>query len=97
MLMQVGDQVLFYQTEVAQGIVGLMLVARIAYSDPVSVDPKWLTCDFSPDRTFTTNVNLATLRDNKLLAQSNVLKQPRIAVLQISKAMFDEVLLLEEK
>ena len=89
--MQLGDRVLFYQTEQNQAIMGEMEVVRVAYPDPSSADPQWVTCDFSPLRSFLIPVDLATIKSTLLLSESPIVRQPRVAVLALSDAVYHAV------
>jgi len=80
--MRLGDPVLFYQSQQNQAIVGLLEVAREAYPDPTSADPRWLTCDFAPVRSLKP-ISLSVLRAEPRLAGLALLRQPRLAVMPI--------------
>jgi predicted RNA-binding protein with PUA-like domain len=92
--MSIGDLVLFYQSQQEQAIVGVMAVVRMAYPDPTSNDPQWLTCDFKPMKTLRRNVPLSLLRENSSLADIALLRQPRLAVSPIPTRAFHEILKL---
>jgi predicted RNA-binding protein with PUA-like domain len=95
--MSVGDLVLFYQSQQQQAIVGVMTVARTAYSDPTSSDPQWLTCDLKPIKTFPRKIPLSQLRENSLLSDISLVRQPRLAVAPIASQAFYEILQLASK
>lgn len=85
--MRIGDPVLFYRSQQDQAIVGLMQVAREAYPDPTSQDPKWLTCDFVPVKTITP-VTLESIRATSDLCDLPLLRQPRLSVMRVSADEF---------
>ena len=89
--MSIGDQVLFYQSQHEQAIVGLLQVSREAYPDPTSADPHWLTCDFSPLATLKTAVSLKKIKDTRSLANLALIRQPRLAVMPVSKEEFETI------
>jgi len=82
--MKLGDSVFFYQSQVNQAILGLMQVSREAYPDPGSLDPQWVTCDFTPQVTFTTPPSLEAIRRMESLADLPLLKQPRLPVMPVT-------------
>ena len=90
--MRVGDKVLFYHSQQELAVVGLMEVTRAAYPDPSSADPKWLTCNFAPVRTMPRPVTLTMIKSEPLLADLPLIRQPRLAVMPISKHDFQYIL-----
>jgi predicted RNA-binding protein with PUA-like domain len=92
--MQLGDLVLFYQSQQQQAIVGLMRVSRAAYSDPTSSDPRWLTCDFTPVRSLHRPVTLREIRHHLQLRSVCLIRQPRLPVGRIDLQTFDAILTL---
>jgi predicted RNA-binding protein with PUA-like domain len=85
--MRIGDPVLFYRSQQDQAIVGLMQVAREAYPDPTSHDPKWITCDFVPIETIPP-VTLESIRTTPALCNLPLLRQPRLSVMRVSADEF---------
>jgi predicted RNA-binding protein with PUA-like domain len=80
--MRLGDPVLFYRSQENQAVVGLLEVAREAYPDPTSADPRWLTCDFAPVRSLGP-ISLSVLR-----------AEPRLAVMPVTSDNWNVVLTL---
>jgi predicted RNA-binding protein with PUA-like domain len=93
--MRKGDPVLFYQSQKGQAVVGLLVVMREAYSDPVSADPQWLTCDFQPIHPQTSDSTPAL---RKLDAHSNLalFRQPRLAVMPLSQTEFQQIITVSD-
>ena len=89
--MQLGDLVLFYQTEQDQAVVGVMQVSRTAYPDPTSADPQWLTCDFVPMQSFKKPVSLLQLREMEQFAAAPLIRQSRVAVVPISAHEYEMI------
>ena len=92
--MRLSDQVLFYQSQQEQAIVGLLEVTREAYPDHTSADPQWLTCDFAPVRTLLKPVPLCDLRKHEDLSDLPLLRQPRLAVMPVSEVEYETMLTL---
>jgi predicted RNA-binding protein with PUA-like domain len=90
--MRLGNQVLFYQSQVNQAILGLMHVCREAYPDPCSIDPQWVTCDFQPSITFPNPITLETIKLSPELAGISLIRQPRLAVLPLQQMEFDFIM-----
>lgn len=91
-VMRKGDQVLFYQSQRNQAVVGLLEVSRTAYPDPTSTDPQWLTCDFCPVRTLPRPVSLAEIKADPSLADIPLIRQPRLAVMPLTSMQFKQIL-----
>lgn len=87
--MHLNDPVLFYRSQKDQAVVGILEVSREAYPDPTGADDKWLTCDFRPVRTLSPPVSLATLREDPRLVDIPLLRQPRLAVMPLTRLAFD--------
>jgi len=83
--MQIGDIVLLYHSQQELAIVGIMEVTRQAYPDPTSPDPQWLTCDFRPVLTLSRPVTLAEIKEESALENLLLVRQPRVAVMPVSK------------
>ena len=86
--MRRGDPVLFYHSQRELAVVGVMEVTREAYRDPTSADPRWLTCDFVPVRTLARPVPLEAIKADARLATLPLVRQPRLAVMQVTEAEF---------
>ena len=94
--MRSGDRVLFYHSQKEKAIVGILKVIHEAYPDPTSSDPKWMTCDFAPIKSFSRPVTLQELRSSPALAELPLLRQPRLSVMPISSKAYELILLLSE-
>jgi len=90
--MRIGDQVFFYHSQQELAIVGIMEVTREAYPDPTSSDPRWLTCDFRPVLTLSKPVTLSAIKAAPTMAKLPLLRQPRLAVMPVTK---DEYLFIK--
>jgi len=83
--MRIGDRVFFYHSQQQLAIVGIMEVTREAYPDQTSSDPQWLTCDFQPVLTLSKPVTLSEIREEPTLAKLLLIRQPRLAVMPVTK------------
>jgi predicted RNA-binding protein with PUA-like domain len=90
--MRKGDQVLFYQSQRNQAVVGLLEVSRTAYPDPTGTDPQWLTCDFRPVRTLSRPVSLSEIKADPRLAEIPLVRRPRLAVMPLPADQFQQIL-----
>jgi predicted RNA-binding protein with PUA-like domain len=86
--MKVNDLVLYYHSQQELAIVGIMKVTREAYSDPTSSDPQWLTCDFSPVLGLPQPVMLEEIKRIPELQSLPLVKQPRLAIMPVTKEAY---------
>ena len=87
--MRLHDPVLFYHSQQELAVVGLMEVSGKAYPDPTSADPQWLTCDFAPMRSLARPVSLAEIKADSRLAEMELVRQPRLAVMPLTAQEFE--------
>lgn len=90
--MKLGDSILFYHSQQELSVVGVMEVTREAYPDPMSADPKWVTCDFVPIKTLSHPVSLKTIKADPRFASFSLVRQPRLAVMPVSEEQFHMIL-----
>jgi predicted RNA-binding protein with PUA-like domain len=90
--MKLGDSVLFYHSQEELAVVGLLEVTREAYPDPMSADPKWVTCDFVPVKTLEHSVSLKSIKTDPRFASFALVRQPRLAAMPISEEQFHVIL-----
>lgn len=94
--MRKDDPVLYYHSQQELAIVGIMKVIREAYPDPTSSDPQWLTCDFEPINTLHHPVTLCEMKEHSALTNIRLIRQPRLAVMQLTKEEFDAIVQMAE-
>lgn len=95
--MKKGDLCLFYHSNEGKEIVGIAKVHKEAYQDPSTDDTNWVAVDFVPHKQFKNPVTLATIKNDKRLAQMELVKLSRISVSKVSPKEFDIIIELSEK
>jgi predicted RNA-binding protein with PUA-like domain len=90
--MKAGDQLLFYHSNEGKEIVGIAKVVRAAYPDATAEDGDWSAVDVAPVKALAAAVSLATIRDDKKLAEMQILKRSRLSVVPVTPAEFKRVL-----
>ena len=90
--MRIGDTIFYYHSQQELAIVGVMEVTCVAYPDPTSADPHWLTCDFAPVTTLVHPVSLATLKADPRFAVFGLIRQSRLAVMPVSESQFNGIM-----
>jgi len=92
--MRVGDRVLYYHSNEGKEVVGVARVARAAYPDPTSADPRWLAVDLVPVRPLPSPVSLAAIKTDPRLAGIALVRQSRLSVMPIEPDHFARILAL---
>lgn len=95
--MKKGDLCLFYHSNEGKEIVGIAKVHKEAYQDPSTDDANWVAVDFVPHKQLKNPVTLATIKNDKRLAQMELVKLSRISVSKVSPKEFDIIIELSEK
>lgn len=90
--MRSGDRVFFYHSVKERQVVGIMRVAREAFPDPTSEDPRWLAVTFAPEETLPRPVTLATIKSCPQLQQIPLIRQSRLSVMPLTADEFETIL-----
>jgi predicted RNA-binding protein with PUA-like domain len=90
--MKVGDLGLFYHSSEGKAVVGVARIKRAAYADPTAPGEDWSVVDLEPVAPLKAAVSLDAIRSEADLTEIALLKKPRISVVPVSKAQFDQIL-----
>jgi predicted RNA-binding protein with PUA-like domain len=82
----VGDTVVIYHTGNEKRAVGLARVVRAPYPDPAYDDPKLVVIDLAAGAALKEPVTLAAIREDALLAQTELVRIPRLSVVPLTAA-----------
>lgn len=88
--MQLGDQVLFYHSGKEKSVVGVAVVSKEAYPDPL--DGNWVAVDLKVNRKLNYPVTLAQLKSEDRLSDLKMLKQSRLSVSSVERDEFQLIL-----
>jgi predicted RNA-binding protein with PUA-like domain len=92
--MKKGDEVLIYHSGDDKAVFGIASVARTAYQDPTTEDPRWVCVDLVPVRALETPVTLATIKATPALSQTLLVRHTRLSVMPLSAAEFRAIVAL---
>lgn len=92
MAMKIGDEVLFYHSQEGNCIMGKMIVIEEAHQDKTTDNTKWVSVTFEPIETINTPITLQIIKSTTGLENIGLIKQPRLAVMRLSKVEFDLIL-----
>lgn len=91
-----GDLALFYHSGEGKEVVGIAEVARSAYADPTTDDPRWLAVDVKPLKPLAAPVALAVIKGDRKLADVALVRRSRLSVVPLSAQHFARILELGE-
>lgn len=89
--MQKGDLALWYSSKAGKMVYGTMQAKGKAFIDKTS-ENDWLAIDFIPKTSLANPVSLEIIKQNEKLSNSNILKQKRISVVEITENEYKAIL-----
>jgi len=88
---QKGDQILIYHTGDEKAAVGVASALSGAYPDPSKKDPKLLVVDIEAVKTLPHPVTLGEIKANPKLAKFDLVRLPRLSIMQVSQEQWDMI------
>jgi predicted RNA-binding protein with PUA-like domain len=94
--MRAGDRVLYYHSNAGDetAVVGIAEVAREAYPDATSDDPRWVAVDLVPVKPLKHPVTLERIKQEPSLSDVALVRQSRLSVMPLTKEEFDTIVKL---
>jgi len=93
--MKLGDEVLFYHSQEGNCVMGKMKVIEEAHQDKTTNDTRWLSVTFEPIESIVPLISLEKIKATKGLVNIGLIKQPRLAVMKLSKVEYEMLLSLK--
>jgi len=90
--MSVGDEVLYYHSNVGKEIVGLATVARAAMPDPTDSEGRWVSVLLQAGRALKKPVSLDVIKKDALLKNMALVKQSRLSVMPVTPQEWRRIL-----
>lgn len=90
--MKKGDQVLYYHSNVGKEIVGIATVSKESFPDPTATEGDWICVELKPLTALKNPVCLETMKSDKILKDTSLIKQSRLSVMPFTKEQFARVL-----
>lgn len=84
--MEKGDLAFFYHSNEGKEIVGIVKIARAAYSDPSDEAGKFVMVDIAYDAALKNPVTLAAIKAEPALKDLPLIRQSRLSVVPVSAA-----------
>ena len=82
--MKKGDQAFFYHSNEGKEIVGIVEIMREHYPDPSDPSGKFVCVDLKADKPFKTPVTLVAIKEEKALADMELIKFSRLSVQHVT-------------
>ena len=86
-----GDQVLIYHTGNEKAVIGIAKALSDGYADPTQQDPKAAVVDLAPVKRLARPVTLAELKQRPTLRDFPLVRLPRLSVMPVSAAEWNEI------
>jgi len=90
--MELGDQALFYHSNIGLEVVGVMEIARTAAPDSTDESGKWIAVEVAPLRKLPHPVTLKQIKAEPALAKMEMIRQSRLSVAPVREDEFRKIL-----
>jgi predicted RNA-binding protein with PUA-like domain len=82
--MKVGDRAFFYHSNIGKEIVGIVAISVAGLSDPTDDTGKWASVKVKPVEKLARPVTLAAIKAEPRLAESEIIRQSRLSVAELT-------------
>lgn len=86
--MQVGDEVLYYHSNVGKNIVGIAKVTKTAFPDTTADEDGWVAVELVPVAPLKNPVSLEQIKTTPALKDIALIRQSRLSVMPLKPAEF---------
>ena len=90
--MKLGDEAFFYHSNEGMEIVGIAQVIKTAYPDPSAEGDTWSVVEIAPLRKLKKPVTLAQIKEDKRLANMQLVKLSRLSVSAVTEQEWKVIL-----
>lgn len=91
-MMELGDRVFFYHSNIGLEIVGIMEVVRTAAPDSTDETGRWIAVEVAPVKKVARPVTLKQIKAEPALAKMEMIRQSRLSVAPVSPDEFHKIL-----
>lgn len=92
MEMKKGDQAFFYHSNEGMEIVGIVKISKPFFPDPTTEDERWVSVSIKPFKKLKNPVSLANIKNEKKLAQMDLVRLGRLSVQKVRDEEWEKVL-----
>jgi predicted RNA-binding protein with PUA-like domain len=82
--MKVGDRAFFYHSNIGKEIVGIVAISVAGLSGPTDDTGKWASVKVKPVEKLARPVTLAAIKAEPRLAESEIIRQSRLSVAELT-------------
>lgn len=90
--MKVGDELLYYHSNIGKAIVGIAKVVKEAYQDPTGDHINWVCVEVAPVKKLKRPVTLDEIKSHPGLANMDLVRLGRLSVQTVKPEEFEEVI-----
>ncbi|MBS1731168.1 MAG: EVE domain-containing protein [Bacteroidetes bacterium] len=90
--MKKGDMAFFYHSNAGMEIVGIVKISKTYFQDPSTEDERWVSVCVKPFKKLHNPVALAAIKNEKDLAQMDLVRLGRLSVQKVQKKEWEKVL-----
>lgn len=95
--MALGDQALFYHSNIGLEAVGVMEIVRTAQPDSTDKSGKWIAVEVEPLHKLAAPVSLKVMKDDPALANMATVRQGRLSVAPVADEEWARIMELSRK
>jgi len=95
--MKKGNLAFYYHTGKETAVVGIIKIASDPYPDPEEDDSKLVAVDVVPVEKLKKPVTLAEIKSNSKFKNFELVRIPRLSVMPVQKALWDEIIKMSTK
>lgn len=90
--MKVGDRAFFYHSNIGKEVVGVVEISHTAIPDPTDDSGKWVAVKVKPVEKLGRPVTLAAIKSEPALSESEIIRQSRLSVAELTAAEWKTIL-----
>ncbi len=92
MAMKKGDQAFYYHSNEGMEIVGIVKISKTFFQDPTTEDERWVSVSIKPFKKLKNPVSLADIKNEKDMAQMDLVRLGRLSVQKVRDEEWEKVL-----
>jgi predicted RNA-binding protein with PUA-like domain len=94
MAMKIGDRAFFYHSNIGKEVVGIIEISEAGLTDPTDPTGKWAAVKVRPIEKLSSPVSLAAIKSEPALGDSEIVRQSRLSVAELTPAEWRAILRL---
>jgi predicted RNA-binding protein with PUA-like domain len=95
--MKIGDRALFYHSNIGKEVVGVVAISAEGFPDPSDETGKWTSVKVKPVEKLARPVTLTAIKAEPKLADSEIVRQSRLSVAELTAAEWNTILKMAQR